>query len=65
MFSDAAVQLCLMVTMRFELPLRQTTAMVANTLEMAEINWPVRDFSTLSRRKKSLAVQVPRRRRIF
>ena len=62
-FSDAAMQFCLMVKVLFGLPLRQTTGMVASILEMAKLNWPVPDFSTLSRRQKSLAVQIPHRRR--
>lgn len=60
-FSDAAIQFCLMVKVLFGLPLRQTTAMVASILEMAGPDWPVPDFSALSRRQKTLAVQIPRR----
>ena len=45
-FSDAAIQFCLMVKVLFGLPLRQTTGMVASILEMAELDWPVPDFST-------------------
>lgn len=36
-FSDAAIQFCLMVKVLFGLPLRQTTDMVASILEMAEL----------------------------
>lgn len=61
-FSDAAIQFCLMVRVFFGLPLRQTTCMVANILEMAGLDWPVPDFSTLSRRQKILSVQIPHRR---
>ena len=45
-FSDAAIQFCLMVKVLFGLPLRQTTGMVASILEMAGLDWPVPDFST-------------------
>lgn len=62
-FSDAAVQFCLMVTVLFSLPLRQTTGMVTSILAMAGLDWPVPDFSTLSRRQKTLAVQITHRRR--
>ena len=34
-FSDAAIQFCLMVKVLFGLPLRQSTGMVASILEMA------------------------------
>ena len=61
-FSDAAIQFCLMVKVLFGLPLRQCTGMVASILEMAGLDWPVPDFSTLSRRQKTLAVQISSRR---
>ena len=61
-FSDAASQFCLMVKVLFGLPLRQTTGMVASILKMAGLDWPVPDFSTLSRRQKTLAVQISSRR---
>ena len=61
-FSDAAIQFCLMVKVLFGLPLRQTTGMVASILSMAGLDWPVPDFSTLSRRQKTITVQVPSRR---
>ncbi|GGF81801.1 IS5 family transposase [Paracoccus acridae] len=61
-FSDAAVQFCLMVKVLFGLTLRQTTSMVASIVAMAGIDWPVLDFSTLIRRQKTLAVQVTHRR---
>lgn len=51
-----------MVKVLFGLPLRQTTGMVASILKMAGLGWPVPDFSTLSRRQKTLAVQITHRR---
>ena len=61
-FSDGAIQFCLMVKVLFGLPLRQTTGMVASILSMAGLDWPVPDFSTLSRREKTITVQIPSRR---
>ena len=61
-FSDAAIQFCLMVKVLFGLPLRQTTGMVASILSMAGLDWPVPDFSTLSRRQKRITVQISNRR---
>ncbi|AVO39284.1 MULTISPECIES: IS5 family transposase [Paracoccaceae] len=61
-FSDAAIQFCLMVKVLFGLPLRQTTGMVGSILTMAGLDWPVPDFSTLSRRQKSITVQMSGRR---
>lgn len=61
-FSDAAIQFCLMVKVLFGLPLRQTTGMVSSILKMAGLDWPVPDFSTLSRRQKTITVQLSFRR---
>ena len=61
-FSDAAIQFCLMVKVLFGLPLRQTTGMVASILQMARLDWSVPDFSTLSRRQKTISVDISSRR---
>ena len=60
-YSDAAIQACLTIKVLFGLPLRQTTGFVASLLKLAELDWPVPDFSTLCRRQKTLAVQLPYR----
>lgn len=60
-FSDAAIQTCLTLRALFGLPLRQVTGMVASLLELAELDWPVPDYSTISRRQKGLAVAIPYR----
>ena len=62
MFSDAAIQFCLTIKVLFKLPLRQTTGMVASLLKMAGLDWAVPDYTTLCRRQKTLAVQIPYRR---
>ncbi len=61
-FSPAAIQFCLMVKVLFGLPLRQTTGMVGSILQMAGLDWTVPDFSTLSRRQKTITVQMSNRR---
>jgi hypothetical protein len=61
-FSDAAIQFCLMVKVLFSLPQRQTTGMVSSILSMAGLDWAVPDFSTLSRRQKTIEVQISNRR---
>lgn len=61
-FSDAAIRLCPSVKVLSGLPLRQTSGMVAGLLDMAGLDWPVPDFSTLCRRQRSLNVQIPYRR---
>ena len=61
-FSDAAIQFCLTIKVLFKLPLRQTAGMVSSLLKMAGLDWPVPDYTTLCRRQKTLAVQIPYRR---
>lgn len=60
-FSDPAIQFCLTIKVLFKLPL-QTAGMVASLLKMAGLDWAVPDFTTLCRRQKTLAVQIPYRR---
>ena len=60
-FSDAAIQFCLTIKVLFKLPLRQTTGMVASLLKMADLDWAVPDYTTLCRRQKTLAVNIPYR----
>ncbi len=36
--------------------------MVASLLQMADLDWAVLDYTTLCRRQKALAVQIPYRR---
>src|SRR5687767_1033114 len=60
-FSDAAIQTCLTLKALFGLPLRQATGLVASLIELARLDWPVPDFSTLCRRQKGLTVQIPYR----
>jgi hypothetical protein len=58
-FSDAAIQFCLTSKVLSKLPLRQTTGMVASLLKMADLDWAVPYYTTLCRRQKTLAVQIP------
>ncbi len=60
-FSDAAIQACLTIKVLFGLPLRQATGVVASLLKLAGLDWSVPDSSTLCRRQKTLAVQLPYR----
>ncbi|MEE4121408.1 MAG: transposase, partial [Paracoccaceae bacterium] len=41
--------------------LRQTTGFVESLLRLVGLDWTVPDFSTLSRRQKTLAVTIPYR----
>ena len=57
-YSDAAIQTCLSMKVLFGLALRQTTGFVESLLRLVDLGWPVPDFSTLSRRQKTLAVNM-------
>ena len=56
--SDAAVQTCLTMKVLFGMALRQTTGLVESSLGLIGLDWEVLDFSTLSRRQKSHAVNI-------
>ena len=57
-FSDAAIQFCLSIKCLFGQPLRQSLGMVQSLLKLAHLDWPVPDFSTVSRRQRLLRVQL-------
>lgn len=60
-FSDAAIQFCLSIKCLFGLPLRQSLGLVQSLLALAKLDWPVPDFSTVSRRQKKLPVKLVKR----
>ncbi len=57
-FSDSAIELCLTLKALFNLPLRQATGLVASLLKLADLDWPVPDYTTLCRRQKTLLVML-------
>lgn len=61
-FSDAAIEFCLSIKCLFGLALRQSLGLVQSLLHLAKLDWRVPDFSTLSRRQKTLQVPLPYRR---
>ena len=60
-YSDTAIPTCLTMKVLFGMALRQTTAFVESLLHLVGLDWTVPDFSTLSRRQKTLAVNIPYR----
>lgn len=58
-YSDAATQTCLSIKVPFRMALRQTTGFVESLLRLVGLEWAVPDFSVLSRRQKTLAVNIP------
>lgn len=61
-FSDAAIQFCLTLKCMFGLGLRQATGLAESLLKLAHLDWAVPDYSTLSRRQKTLSVAIATRR---
>jgi hypothetical protein len=57
-FSDGAIQFCLSIKCLFNLPLRQAMGMTQSLLRLAGLDWPVPDYSTVSRRQKTLQVAI-------
>ena len=61
LYSDAAIQTCLTMKVLFGMALRQTTGFLESLLRLVGLDWAVPDFSTLSRRQKTLSVTIPYR----
>jgi hypothetical protein len=55
-FSDEEIQFCLSIKCLFNLPLRQAMGMTQSLLHLAGLDWPAPDYSTVSRRQKTLQV---------
>jgi hypothetical protein len=55
-FSNAAIQLCLLIKVLFKLPLRQTTGMLASLLLMAGLDWGMSDYTKLSPTAKDVGL---------
>lgn len=60
-YSEAAIQTCLTMKVLFGMALRQTTGFIESLLRLVCLVWAVPDFSTLSRRQKTLSVNIPYR----
>lgn len=59
LYSDAAIMCALTLQAVYHLPLRATVGLLASLFELMQLALPVPDFSTLSRRRSRLAVEVP------
>ncbi|WP_128515196.1 IS5 family transposase [Tabrizicola thermarum] len=60
-YGDTAIQTCLTIKVLFDMALRQTTGFVESLLRLIGLDWAVPDFSTLSRRQRTLKVNIPYR----
>src|SRR5690606_14791698 len=57
--SDAAIRTCLKMTVLFGMALRQTAGFDESLVRLIDRNWAVPNFSPLSRRQKTLKVNIP------
>jgi Transposase DDE domain len=60
-YRDSAIQTCLTFKVLFGMALRQTTRSVESLLRPVGLGWAVPDFGTLSRRQKTLKMNIPHR----
>jgi len=60
-YADIAIETALTIRMVFHLPLRQTEGFLRSLAELLDVDLPIPDHTTLSRRLKSLGeIQLPR-----
>lgn len=57
-YSDFAIEACLRLRLVYDLPLRQTQGFVASLFELMDLDLPVPDYSTLSRRAQDLPIDL-------
>ena len=57
-FSDSVIELYLTLKSLVNLPLRQVTGSVPRLIKLAGLDWPVPNYTTLCRRRKTLVVEL-------
>jgi hypothetical protein len=57
-FSDLAIRTCLQLKVVYGLTLRETEGFVHSLFQMANVDLPVPDYTTLCRRQRDLAVRI-------
>lgn len=62
-YSDKAIEVCLMVRKVYHLPLRQTEGFVESFFKLTKVELPVPDFTVICRRSKSLPVSIKTKKR--
>ncbi len=58
-YSDFSIMVCLQLRQVFKFPLRQVENLMGSILRLMNLDLPVPDFSTLSRRTSSLNIKLP------
>ena len=57
-YRDSVIELCLLLRVRFGLPLRQTEGFIGSVLSLLGLDLRVPDYTTLSRRAAKLAIDL-------
>ena len=63
LYSDVAIQTCLMIKTLFRLPYRSTEGLMKSLMQLHGLDLPVPDHTHMSRRVAQLTVSIPRRPR--
>lgn len=58
LYSDAAIEWCLVIHKLYHLPLRQTEGFIKSVFELLDIRLPVPCYTTMCRRSRSLPLQL-------
>src|SRR5207237_10488085 len=58
LYSDFAITVCRSLGIVMRLPLRQSSGLVGSLLALAKLDLPVPDYSPLSRRSRTLAIDL-------
>ena len=57
-YSDTAIQCCLMIKSLFRLSLRMATGFVQSLIKRSGLNWTALDYSTLCRKQKHIDIAI-------
>ena len=57
-YSDAAIQCCLMIKSLFRLSLRMVTGFVQSLIKLCGLDWTAPDYSTICRRQKQIDIAI-------
>ncbi len=57
-YSDTAIQYCLMIKSLFRLSLRMVTGFVQSLIRLSGLDWIAPDYSTLCRRQKHIDIAI-------
>ena len=57
-YSDTAIQCCLMIKSLFRLSLRMVTDFVQSLIKLCGLDWTASDYSTICRRQKHIDIDI-------